>query len=151
MRPQMKRLHLLDLIEYINALKTPFPEAILPEVTPLHAPPPLPASNPLQVISMASENMFRPLPCRPVDAPFDPDEDEPLLEPSWSHLHIVYEFFLRFVTSASLDCRVARKYVDPVFLTRFLELFNSEDVRERDYLKTTLHRVYVSHRRWLGC
>jgi hypothetical protein len=37
------------------------------------------------------------------------------------------------------------------FLTRFLELFNSEDVRERDYLKTTLHRVYVSHRRWLGC
>ena len=100
---------------------------------------------------MASENMFRPLPCRPADAPFDPDEDEPLLEPSWSHLHIVYEFFLRFVTSASLDCRVARKYVDPVFLTRFLELFNSEDVRERDYLKTTLHRVYVSRRRWLGC
>jgi serine/threonine-protein phosphatase 2A regulatory subunit B' len=95
-----------------------------------------------QVIAMASENMFRPLPCRPADAPFDPDEDEPLLEPSWSHLHIVYEFFLRFVTSPSLDCRVARKYVDPVFLTRFLELFNSEDVRERDYLKTTLHRVY---------
>jgi len=122
---EIKRLHLLDLIEYINALKTPFPESILPEV-----------------IAMASENMFRPLPCRPADAPFDPDEDEPLLEPSWSHLHIVYEFFLRFVTSASLDCRVARKYVDPVFLTRFLELFNSEDLRERDYLKTTLHRVY---------
>ena len=32
--PQIKRLHLLDLIEYINALKTPFPESILPEVSP---------------------------------------------------------------------------------------------------------------------
>ena len=28
------------------------------------------------------------------------------------------------------------------FLTAFIELFDSEDPRERDYLKTILHRIY---------
>jgi hypothetical protein len=37
---------------------------------------------------------------------------------------------------------VARKYIDTNLITRFLELFDSEDPRERDYLKTILHRIY---------
>jgi serine/threonine-protein phosphatase 2A regulatory subunit B' len=44
---------------------------------------------------------------------------------------------------------VARKYIDTALITRFLELFDSEDPRERDYLKTILHRIYgkfMSHR-----
>ena len=28
------------------------------------------------------------------------------------------------------------------FISQFLELFDSEDPRERDYLKTILHRIY---------
>ena len=28
------------------------------------------------------------------------------------------------------------------FIVQFLELFDSEDPRERDYLKTILHRIY---------
>ena len=28
------------------------------------------------------------------------------------------------------------------FVVRILELFDSEDPRERDYLKTILHRIY---------
>lgn len=38
--------------------------------------------------------------------------------------------------------QVARKYIDTTLITRFLELFDSEDPRERDYLKTILHRIY---------
>ena len=38
--------------------------------------------------------------------------------------------------------QVARKYIDTGLITRFLELFDSEDPRERDYLKTILHRIY---------
>ena len=37
---------------------------------------------------------------------------------------------------------MARKYIDTSLITRFLELFDSEDPRERDYLKTILHRIY---------
>ena len=89
-----------------------------------------------------SANIFRPLPARSKDTPFDPEEDEPILEPAWPHLHIVYEFFLRFVVSGSTEAKVSRKYIDTNLITRFLELFDSEDPRERDYLKTILHRIY---------
>jgi serine/threonine-protein phosphatase 2A regulatory subunit B' len=35
---------------------------------------------------------------------------------------------------------VAKKYIDQKFVLQLLELFDSEDPRERDFLKTTLHR-----------
>lgn len=37
---------------------------------------------------------------------------------------------------------MARKYIDQNFVVKLLELFDSEDPRERDYLKTILHRIY---------
>ena len=37
---------------------------------------------------------------------------------------------------------MAKKHVDAGFVLRLLELFESEDPRERDYLKTILHRIY---------
>ena len=35
-----------------------------------------------------------------------------------------------------------KRYVDQHFVLKLLELFDSEDPRERDYLKTILHRIY---------
>lgn len=35
-----------------------------------------------------------------------------------------------------------RRHVDQAFVVKILELFDSEDPRERDYLKTVLHRIY---------
>lgn len=58
------------------------------------------------VLPKVSANIFRPLPARSKDTPFDPEEDEPILEPAWPHLHIVYEFFLRFVVSGSTEAKV---------------------------------------------
>ena len=54
----------------------------------------------------------------------------------------VYEFLLRFVVSSETDVKVVKKYIDVEFLEQLLELFDSEDPRERDYLKTILHRIY---------
>ncbi|KAL4696638.1 hypothetical protein H8959_002336 [Pygathrix nigripes] len=86
-------------------------------------------------------NIFRTLP--PSENPeFDPEEDEPNLEPSWPHLQLVYEFFLRFLESPDFQPSVAKRYVDQKFVLMLLELFDSEDPREREYLKTILHRVY---------
>merc|ERR1711977_299554 len=69
-------------------------------------------------------------------------DEEPQLEGAWPHLQIVYEFFLRFVVSNDVDPKIAKRFVDQTFVLRLLELFDSEDPRERDYLKTILHRVY---------
>lgn len=41
-----------------------------------------------------------------------------------------------------MDPKLAKRFVDQVFVLKLLELFDSEDPRERDYLKTILHRVY---------
>ena len=96
-------------------------------------------------------NLFRPLPPgqRDFNPNFDAEEDEPFLEPAWPHLQLVYEFFLRFIVSSDVDPKVAKRYIDKASIISMLELFDSEDPRERDYLKTILHRVYgkfMSHR-----
>lgn len=57
-------------------------------------------------------------------------------------LQIVYELLLRYVVSNDTDAKTAKKYIDQRFIVRLLELFDSEDPRERDYLKTILHRIY---------
>ncbi|CAI0414854.1 unnamed protein product [Linum tenue] len=70
------------------------------------------------------------------------DSDEPMFDPAWPHLHIVYDLLLRFITSTCLDAKIAKKYIDHSFILRLLDLFESEDPRERECLKTILHRVY---------
>jgi serine/threonine-protein phosphatase 2A regulatory subunit B' len=70
------------------------------------------------------------------------DEDEPVFDPAWPHLHLVYDLLLRFVNSSSVDAKVAKKYIDHSFILRLLELLDSEDPRERECLKTILHRIY---------
>ncbi|OBA23847.1 protein phosphatase 2A regulatory B subunit [Metschnikowia bicuspidata var. bicuspidata NRRL YB-4993] len=96
------------------------------------------------VITMFKTNLFRPIPppVNPVGELFDPDEDEPVSELAWPHMQSIYEFFLRFVESPDFHHQVAKQYIDHNFVLRILELFDSEDPRERDCLKTTLHRIY---------
>eukprot|EP00877_Chromochloris_zofingiensis_P006911 jgi/Chrzof1/2473/Cz11g16300.t1 len=124
---EIKRQTLLELVDYANSGQGKFTEAVSEDI-----------------IFMLSSNLFRTLPptrSHDVDN-FDPDEEEPMLEPAWPHLQIVYEFLLRYVVSNDTDAKVAKKYIDQHFVLKLLELFDSEDPRERDYLKTILHRVY---------
>lgn len=74
---------------------------------------------------------------------FDPEEDEPPLEPSWPHLQLVYSVFIRFLDSPHFDVSRANSYISDRFVLELLNLFESEDPRERDYLKTILHRIYA--------
>lgn len=37
---------------------------------------------------------------------------------------------------------VVAEHISQNFIVQFLDLFDSEDPRERDYLKTILHRIY---------
>lgn len=96
------------------------------------------------VIAMFKKNLFRPIPppVNPIGDIYDPDEDEPVSELSWPHMQAIYEFFLRFIESPDFSHQVAKHYIDHEFIIRILELFDSEDPRERDCLKTTLHRIY---------
>ena len=66
----------------------------------------------------------------------------PLFQAAWPHLQLIYEFFLRFLESADFQPTIAKRFIDQKFVLQLLELFDSEDPRERDFLKTTLHRIY---------
>jgi len=72
----------------------------------------------------------------------DPDEDEPHLEEAWPHLQLVYELLLKFIMTVHMSNDMIAGGISRDFIKSFLELFDSEDPRERDYLKTILHRIY---------
>lgn len=130
---EIKRQTLLELGDYVNQDNTAkFTDKVFDDV-----------------MYMLSCNLFRALPPRSSEQTgnaagehFDPEEEEPKLELAWPHLQIVYEFLLRCVVSNEVDAKIGKKYVDNAFVLKLLELFDSEDPRERDYLKTILHRIY---------
>jgi hypothetical protein len=127
MGKQVKAQALQDMLEYITTQRGVITEAVYPEM-----------------VNMFASNLFRtiPPPSSSLGDAFDPEEDEPVLELSWPHLQLVYELFLRFVESTELNTSIAKKYIDHSFVVQLLDLFDSEDPRERDFLKTTLHRIY---------
>ncbi|RSH94624.1 Serine/threonine-protein phosphatase 2A 56 kDa regulatory subunit delta isoform [Saitozyma podzolica] len=124
---QVKAQTLHEMLEYITQQRGVITESIYPEV-----------------VGMFATNLFRSIPpqVNPTGDAFDPEEDEPVLELAWPHLQIVYEFFLRFVESPDFNTNIGKRYIDQGFVLQLLELFDSEDPRERDFLKTTLHRIY---------
>jgi serine/threonine-protein phosphatase 2A regulatory subunit B' len=124
---EIKRLALHELLDYVANNRSVITEPMYPKV-----------------VEMFSKNLFRPVPppVNPQGDAFDPEEDEPVLEVAWPHIQVVYEFFLRFIESQDFNTNIAKAYIDHQFVLQLLELFDSEDPRERDFLKTTLHRIY---------
>ncbi|KAK2864188.1 hypothetical protein Q7C36_003342 [Tachysurus vachellii] len=121
---EVKRATLNELVEYVSTSRGILVDSAYPDI-----------------INMISINIFRTLP--PSDNPdFDPEEDEPTLEASWPHIQLVYEFFLRFLENPDFQASTAKRYIDQKFVLQLLELFDTEDPRERDFLKTILHRIY---------
>ena len=96
-----------------------------------------------EIITVFSENVFRVLPPPESSvAAFDPDEDEAAQEMAWPHLQPTYELFLAFIEKKEFQPNIAKKYIDSKFVDHLLEIFDSEDPRERDCIKTMLHRMY---------
>ncbi|KAJ6812279.1 serine/threonine protein phosphatase 2A 57 kDa regulatory subunit B' theta isoform-like [Iris pallida] len=125
----VKRQTLLELVDYVTSASGKFPEVVMQEIS-----------------KMVSVNLFRNLTTPPREnkalEAFDLEEEEPSMDPAWSHLQVVYELFLRFVSSPEMDAKLAKRFIDHSFVLRLLDLFDSEDPREREYLKTILHRIY---------
>jgi serine/threonine-protein phosphatase 2A regulatory subunit B' len=71
---EIKRQTLLELVDYANSGQGKFTEAVSEDI-----------------IFMLSQNLFRTLPpsrSHDIDN-FDPEEEEPTLEPSWPHLQVI--------------------------------------------------------------
>ncbi|XP_044487052.1 serine/threonine protein phosphatase 2A 57 kDa regulatory subunit B' beta isoform-like [Mangifera indica] len=126
---EIKRQTLLELVDFIQSGSGKITETCQEEM-----------------IKMISINLFRCMPPASHENTGqevgDPEDEEPYLEPSWPHLQLVYELLLRYVVSSDTDTKIAKRYIDHSFVLKLLDLFDSEDPREREYLKTILHRIY---------
>ncbi|XP_009629305.1 serine/threonine protein phosphatase 2A 57 kDa regulatory subunit B' beta isoform-like [Nicotiana tomentosiformis] len=127
---EIKRQALVELVDYVQSGAGKISE-----------------NNQEEMVKMISVNIFRCLPPASHENTGSEnveqqEEDEPYLEPSWPHLQLVYELLLRYVVSSDTDTKVAKRFIDHSFVLKLLDLFDSEDPREREYLKTILHRVY---------
>lgn len=126
---ETKRQTLLELVDFIQSGSSRLSE---------------PAQE--ELILMVGANIFRCFPPASHENTgsdnADPEEEDPYLDPTWPHLQIVYELLLRYIVSSDTDTKIAKRYIDHSFVLRLLDLFDSEDPRERDYLKTILHRIY---------
>ena len=123
-----KKNTLLELVDYLNADSSVFCSEVLKVL-----------------MTTVNANLFRTLGCgspQQKSPTLDPDEDEPNLEEAWPHYQVVYELLLRFIMNHEMDPGEIREAITDTFVLKLLELFNSEDPRERDYLKTLLHRIY---------
>ena len=97
-------------------------------------------------MTMIEKNIFRPLPnikkaSMNVSETGQEVEDE--VDPAWPHLQGIYEFFLQLVINEAVEVRSLKVYITPQFVQEFLELFDSEESVERDYLKNILHKLYA--------
>ena len=71
------------------------------------------------------------------------EEEQIMLEEQWPHIQIVYELLLRIIILKNFDAKTMyTNYVTDEFIINLIDLFRSPDPRERDYLKTIIHRIY---------
>ncbi|KAF3447211.1 hypothetical protein FNV43_RR12391 [Rhamnella rubrinervis] len=126
---EVKRQTLLELVDFVASGSMKFNEHAI-----------------LAMCRMCAVNLFRVFPpnyrSSMSGGSGENDDDEPMFDPAWPHLQLVYELLLKFITSSCLDAKTAKKYMDHSFILRLLDLLDSEDPRERDCLKTILHRAY---------
>ncbi|KAK1306544.1 Serine/threonine protein phosphatase 2A 57 kDa regulatory subunit B' iota isoform [Acorus calamus] len=124
----LKRQTLIELIDFMSAGSPPrFTEPMVAAVS-----------------KMFSANLFRVFSpkYRSSSVGWENEEEEPTFDPAWTHLQLVYDLLLKFVSLSTLDAKMAKKHIDHAFILKLLDLFDSEDPRERECLKTVLHRVY---------
>lgn len=98
------------------------------------------------VMQMIERNIFRPLPnIQKKNLGFSETgiEQEEEVDPVWPHIQGVYELFLQLVVNEAVEVKSLKVYITPQFVQEFLELFDSEESFERDYLKNILHKLYA--------
>jgi hypothetical protein len=134
---EVKRNTLLEIVDYVDdanagsgmagagaAALACAPRAVLGDLRFLE-----------DLFAMLRCNLFRSLPEAPPPSGDPDEEEEAFTDPQWPHLNIAYELLLRMVTSETLELSAKKKLIDAGFVRQLMGLFDSEDARERDYLK----------------
>ena len=102
------------------------------------------------VMDMIKKNIFRPLPnanrgnsLAVSETGVEEEEQEP--DHTWPHIRGIYEIFLQLIINEACDVRTLKQFVTTNFIAEFLELFDSDLVEERDFLKNIFYINYMQN------
>lgn len=91
----------------------------------------------LQVIGLS---IFRSLPVQQIVKYNAMDEEIPFLDPEWDYLQMMYTLLLRVITVAPLP--IVGSVISSSFHKKLVHNLLSADLRERDFVKSVVHRLY---------
>lgn len=97
-------------------------------------------------MDMIAINIFRPLSAKKasdLDAMDEGAGDGEVQDKSWPTLILVYEIFLHVVKHPAISETILKHFLTESYIQDLLELFESENVNERDYLKQIVHKLYA--------
>ena len=101
-----------------------------------------------QVFPIIPTNLFRSLPvgCTSVDKLSVSDVgigiSSDSIDPFWPNLEGIYTIFYKLISTDYISSKHLKQYITPFFFQEFLSLFNSEEPKERDFLKHILQSLY---------
>lgn len=99
------------------------------------------------IFKTVNDNLFRSLPIinknKTNNCEDNNEENEIISDPQWQRLQPIYELFYNLITDDKIDENMLKKHITYNFIQKLLSLFNSEDVKEREYLKSILHSIYA--------
>jgi len=98
------------------------------------------------IMEMIEINIFRPLPfIKPaeLDAMDEGAKDEEIQDKSWSTLIYVYEILLHIIKHPAITESILKHFLTESFIQNLLDLFESTNNQERDYLKQVVHKMYA--------
>lgn len=123
---EKRRQNLLELLEYIDGPLN-ISEVVMQEL-----------------VVVLGRSIFRALQRRdrsPYDI-IDLEDDVPFLDPNWILLEPTYEILLRIVCNKDVEPKVLVQLLSKNFIAKVIKLVDSDDARERDYVKTIVLRIY---------
>lgn len=106
-------------------------------------------SNLENVFEVIQKNLFRPLVSLKKSteklglSETGVEDEDSSTDLAWPYMQGIYEVLLKIVVSELVDVKNLKNFITPLFIHNLLELFNSEEPQEREFLKTVLHRTYA--------
>lgn len=88
--------------------------------------------------------MFRPLHHKNIDldATEGNVQNEEIIDKSWPTLEILYEILMTIINHPVMSESILKYFLTEGFIQNLLDLFESQNNQERDYLKQITHKLY---------
>ena len=99
-----------------------------------------------KVMEMIEANLFRPLPKlkqADLDAMEGGEQNEENKDRAWPTLIYVYEIFLHTIKHPAINENILKHFITESYIQNLLDLFETSNNDERDYLKQVVHKLYA--------